>query len=144
MSGRLRRAKIAASAVAITGVVTGCASSRSVGGGGAASCVSPTLTASKTSVHGGDSLKVSGHWFVSECHDVVVNGRSPAANAPIQAVPLVLSTRRGQVFDVGTAHPDGTGSFTITVTVPDGAAAGPASVASRDALGIPLKITISP
>ncbi len=148
------RVVAAACVIVITAGIVSCGSGRTGGGKGAsvpntgpatqsaASCVAPTLTASKASAHIGDSLKVVGHWFVRECHDVVINGETPAANAPMRAVPPVLRTKRGQVFDVGTARPDGTGSFSMTVRAPARAVVGPATVVSRDGFGIPVKIMI--
>jgi hypothetical protein len=140
---------MAACLVMISGVLASCSSGTSAVTDNAASCVSPTLTASDASVRVGSSVTVTGHWFVRECHDVVTNGQPVSPNAPIGAVALILKTHTGQVFTLGEVHPDNAGSFITGVGIPRTAESGPATISSqnavgKDALGMDAKITIGP
>lgn len=149
MPERIRRRRMAAGLVMISGVLASCSSGPSSVTDNAASCVSPTLTASRASVRAGGSIAVTGHWFVRECHDVVSNGQLVPPNASIRAVALILTTRSGQLFTLAEVHPDNAGSFTTNVKIPRAADSGPATLSSQDvlgknALGTDAKITIRP
>jgi hypothetical protein len=128
---------------ALTWVATvGVACGSSGSGVAAKSCVAPSLTTSPTSVRVGEPMKVSGQWFWAECNDVVMRGNQPSPNAPVETVRLVLQTNGGHRFDLGMAHPDSSGSFTVTITVPDGARPGAAQIKDKAGLGSPAKIIL--
>lgn len=126
----------------VAAVTAACSSSG--GGVEAASCVAPFLVVSRTAVHVGDSLTVSGHWFWTDCKDVVTRGEPPSPNTPIRTVRLVLQSHGGQLFYVGTAHPDSTATFSITITVPDEVRLGAAQVKDEVGLSSPAKIVVTP
>jgi len=127
-------------------VVSVAAAVRSSSGSGVAaeSCVSPSLTTSLQSVRVRESTKVSGQWFWQDCNDVVTHGTQPPPNTPIATVRLVLRTHDGHTFDLGLTHADLAGSFTITITVPDGVPPGPAQIKDKAGLGSPAKIVVHP
>jgi hypothetical protein len=140
----LPRAPFYLGLVVVLAAVTTAACSSSGAGVAAASCVSPSLTAWSSTVRVGEQMKVSGQWFFADCNDVVIGGSKPPPNTPVAAVQLVLRTHGGQLFDLGVAHPDSEGSFTVTITVPEGAQAGPAQIKDKAGLGLPAKITLNP
>jgi hypothetical protein len=149
MDGRIQHRTVAVCVAMISGMLASCSSGSSTVTDNAASCVSPTLTASEGSVRAGSSVTVTGRWFVRECHDVVVKDQPVSPNAPLAAVMLVLKTHSGQVFTLTTVHPDNDGSFASDVKVPQAAASGPATIVSRDTvrnepMGMEAKITIRP
>jgi hypothetical protein len=145
------RGRVWLTAVAVTLAVlatgTACDSDGASGAtratGVAASCAAPRLTASPGSVRAGGTLTIKGRWFVSECYDTSVKGRSRPPNPPIASVRLVLRTTQRQVFDLAVAHPDQQGSFTMPVTVPSGAATGRATVATRNDLANRVEVAIT-
>jgi hypothetical protein len=117
-------------------------SSAPSGGQGARSCVPPSSPASMTSIGVGESLNVSGQWFWTDCGDVATNGEPPSPGTPVGKVRLVLHTHGGQTFDVGTARPDTSGSFTVTISVPNGAEPGAARLEDKAALGSSAEFVI--
>ena len=141
MGTRASYLRYATAVVSAVAAVAGCSSSD--GTADAASCVAPSISASPTAVHVGDALTVSGRWFWADCNDVATGGEQPPANTPIATVRLVLQPHGGQPFDVGTAHPDATGSFTATVIIPTGVQLGAAVITDDPALGPPAYIAIT-
>lgn len=143
-------AKIAALGVLFLGVAELAACGSSSGdrtghrdpGGAAMSCVAPTFTVPPGTIRAGNSISVRGQWFVANCVDTVVNG-TRAAEVPLSEVRLRLVTA-DHGYPLATAHPDATGAFEVTVTIPAGVQPGPATLDDTGGNGQPLPLTIAP
>jgi hypothetical protein len=111
-------------------------------GGAAMSCAATALTVSPGTIRAGDSISVRGQWFVANCVETVVNG-TRAAEVPLSEVQLQLVTADHR-YRLATAHPDATGAFEVTVTIPSGVQPGPATLDDTRGNGQPLPLTIAP
>lgn len=120
-----------------------------------ASCVAPFLRAdarrsppppgqptSVVDVRVGQTVTVYGWWYYDgPCSDVRGRGQTITPAHPSGAIELRLSTSNGQTVGLAAPQPHGEdASFTATVTVPDTAATGPATI--TDGLGHIVKLVI--
>jgi hypothetical protein len=110
-------------------------------GGAAMSCAAPVFDISPRTVRAGDPVSVHGRWFVANCADTVVNGVRDA-EVPIDEVRLRL-TAADHEYPLATVHPDATGAFDVTVTLPADVQPGPATLDDAGGHGQPLPLTIS-
>jgi len=133
-----RRVGVAAVTVGAAAVVAGVVAlahpfERGWSGGSSASCVPPMIavdgppddrtyfdppTDAKV-VQPGQTVTVSGRYFVTDCYDSGQHGEPPA----YRTVRLTLAGGT-QKTRLATVHPDHAGAFTVDVEIPDGLAPG--------------------
>jgi hypothetical protein len=88
------------------------------GGAGEASCVGPILTVATATAAAGSSVRISGRFFVADCHDVVVRGESPQANQPLGLLDVMWTDSAKSTQRVATVRPDSHGSIATAVRIP--------------------------
>jgi len=112
------------------------------GGGGSASCAAPTLTAQGTTGHGdvrsGQTLTVTGLYYVTDCYDSGQRGDPP----PYGTVRLSLA-RGTHVVGLSTVHPDHDGAFTTTVRIPEDFPTGPATLRTDTPAARELELVVT-
>lgn len=109
-----------------------------------ASCVAPSLSATPTSVHPGDDLRVTGDYFFATCNDTAANGGQPAEPEPLTGLTVLL--RQGDRTWTLAQDVDAHGrlwSIDATAPVPTDVAAGEAEVLVEDH-GRPAAVTVLP
>jgi hypothetical protein len=93
-----------------------------------AGCVQPSLLVSRADPAAGDSLRVNGEYFLSECGDTIENG--VASTDKGMEEPITLYLVQGDTrTKLGQAQADAeTGNFAVELTIPRDTQAGPARI----------------
>ena len=94
------------------------------GGASEASCVAPTLTVATATAAAGASVRISGRFYLADCHDVVDRGESPQANRPLGLLDVMWTDSAKSTHRVGTVRPDSRGSIDAAVRIPSDARRG--------------------
>jgi hypothetical protein len=126
---RLGAAAVAVGAAAVVAGVVALANpfERGWGGGASASCVGPMIAVDgtpvdrslsdpapeATRVRPGQSLRVTGRYFVTDCYDTGQKGDPP----PYRTVVVSLAAGSHETR-LATVHPDHDGAFTVEVGIP--------------------------
>ena len=141
----VRRRSLPAAAVLVTFLVTGSltltgcvtaeppvSSVQLTAGGG--TCKLPTLTVEPTTFDPGDTVKLTGAWFVKGC------GGSPGTT-PLELISAVLTDAKGENLSFSPIASEGTeGRFETEYKVPKNAAKGPGKITVGQAGPVPVVV----
>ncbi len=135
----------ATAAAALAAVVVVLATSS--GGGGTppnrpvldTDCAGPVLAVNPANVHPGEQVTLTGKYYVTGCQD----DPTQAAPAPLSAVPLsLIDSGGGQPVRLTVAHPTGDlGTFSVTVTIPDGTPGGRATISDGGSASVGIDVS---
>lgn len=134
MSSRLR---VTAVAVAVLLGASAC-STGGVLGASSASCAQPTTTAAAHAVAPGSPLDVSVQGLLQDCADT---GPEPVEAPPVENARVVWA-QGGVERELALVEPDERGDISVTVTVPEDATAGAATVTIGTSE--PAEVTVEP
>ena len=82
------------------------------------------LTVATATAAAGASVRISGRFFLADCHDVVVRGQSPQPNQPLGLLDVMWTDSAKSTQRVATVRPDSRGSIDATVRIPSDARPG--------------------
>ncbi|AEI12984.1 hypothetical protein [Cellulomonas gilvus] len=130
----MRRSVMVLSACVLAVLASGCSDT-----GSGEDCVGAELTASQSTVAPGDELALTGAYFLTGCHDT--GEAAPEQDAT--SAPVLWSQGMREGAQLGEAAIDTRGELTATVTVPDDAAAGEATVSVSLGAGTTAELTLT-